>query len=132
KAIIGNGSLLLAGPYSDANGFALTLALATPFAALIARPALRAASFLLIASALLWTAGRTSIIAAALGLTLWVLMRHRSAVAARAVGAGAALVGAVLVVCTPFLHQNDPTAFSHRGLVWSVSLSDWRGGDYWF
>lgn len=130
KAIVGNGSQLLAGPYSDANGFALTLALAAPCALLIRRPLMRTGALALIGAALLWSAGRTSIIAMAVGLTVYVLVRQRSVFARRGIATATVILGAALVVGTPFIDRT-PAAFSMRGLVWSLSVSSWRSHHFW-
>ena len=130
KAIIGHGPLLLAGPYSDANGFALTLALAAPAALLIQRTGPRIAALSSIGLALLWSAGRTSLIAATAGIAVYFVTQGRSWRALRGIGLTAAVVGVGLVVLTPLL-EKSPTAFTSRGAVWTASLADWQHHHLW-
>lgn len=129
KAILGDGSLLLAGPYSAANTFGLTLALAAPCLLLLERRWVRAAGLFVIGFALLWTAGRTSILAAGAGLAVYFLtprIRPRRVFYGLVLAAGVALMGV-----TPFL-VDDAGAYTSRGLVWITSLDDWRGKHLWF
>ncbi len=129
KAIIG-GPLLLAGPYSDANGFALTLALAAPAALLIQRTGPRIVALSSIGFALFWSAGRTSLIAATAGVAVYFVTQGRSWRALRGIGLTAAVVGVGLVVLTPLL-EKSPTAFTSRGAVWTAGLADWQHHHLW-
>jgi hypothetical protein len=132
KAIIGNGHQLLAGPYSDANGFAITLALAAPCLLLVGSRPFRMAGFITIAAALLWAAGRTSLLAAAVGFSVYVFAGQAKGKIklVRLVGVVAAVAAFLFTVFTPFL-ETDPRAFTSRGLVWALSLSDWQHHHFW-
>lgn len=129
KAILGDGSLLLAGPYSAANTFGLTLALAAPCLLLLERRWLRVAGLLVIAYALLWTAGRTSLFAAGAGLAVYFLTPR---IRLRRLFYGLVLAaGTALAVATPFL-VDDAGAYTSRGLVWITSIDEWRRNHLWF
>jgi hypothetical protein len=132
KAIIGNGQQLLAGPYSDANGFAITLALAAPCLLLVGSRPLRIAGLIAIGLALLWAAGRTSLLAAAVGFSVYLFAgQARTKIKlVRLIGVAAAAVACLLTVLTPFL-ETDRRAFTSRGLVWALSLADWRHHHFW-
>lgn len=125
KTIIGHGPLLLAGPYGSANQLALSLALGAPCVLLLRSRATKILGLTLIGVALAWAAGRTSILAATVGLALYLLCRGRSARTRRAAGFTALFVGTLLVVVTPWYERN-PGAFTSRGVIWIQSLADWH------
>jgi hypothetical protein len=130
KSIVGHSSLLLAGPYSSSNSLALVLTLGTPCVLLFRSLRWRIATLSVIGVALLWTAGRTSIIAASVGIITWLVVaasvRH-----GRNLGLVIAGFGLALVSLTPLLERN-PRGFTDRGAIWLQSLSTWRHQDLWF
>jgi hypothetical protein len=125
KAIISHGPLLLAGPYDASNGLALSLALGSACVVLLRSARIRVLSFALIGAALLWSAGRTSILAGAVVLAVYSLSRGRSVQTLKRLGMAAVVAGTALVVWTPF-HETNPLAFSRRGMIWIASLSLWH------
>lgn len=125
KAIISHGPFLLAGPYNASNGLALTLALGSASVVMIRSARIRALGLALIGVALLWSAGRTAILAGAVVMSVYALSRGRSVQTLRLLGVSAVAIGVALVVWSPF-HETNPLAFSRRGLIWITSLSIWH------
>jgi hypothetical protein len=125
KAIIGHGPLLLAGPYNASNGLGLSLALGVPAVTLVPKQGLRALGLVLVFVALLWSASRTSILAATVATSLYLVSRVATARGVQLLGLGAVLVGVLLVVWTP-LRENDPYAFSRRGMIWIARRDVWH------
>ena len=125
KAIIGHGPFLLAGPYGSPNQLALSLALGAPCTLMFRSRAAQAIGLSLIGVALAWAAGRTSILAATVGVVVYVLCRGRSVRTKRVIASIAMSVGALLLILTPFYDQH-PQAFSSRGIIWIQSLASWH------
>jgi hypothetical protein len=131
KAIVGHGPFLLAGPYNSSNGLALSLALGAPCLLLVRSPVVRLGGLTVIGVALLWAAGRTSILALTIGMAVYAVTRGRSPRALQMAGSMTMVVGAALVVLTP-LREHNPEAFTRRGIIWILSLSNWRHHHLWF
>jgi hypothetical protein len=125
KAILGNGPQLLAGPYNASNGLALSLTFGAASVAVLRSARLRILGFALIGVALLWAAGRTSILATTVLVAVYVVTRGHSFRALQRWTLAAILVGTVLVIWTP-LNETNPLAFSQRGVIWITSLSNWH------
>lgn len=125
KSIIGHGPLLLAGPYNASNGLGLSLALGAPAVTVIPSRRLRLLGFGVLFVALLWSASRTSILAASVVIALYLLSRLTSVRGLQVLAVSAVLVGTALVVLTPLL-ENNAYAFSRRGMIWIASRSVWH------
>ncbi len=125
KSIIGHAPFLLAGPYGSSNHLALTLALGAPCVLLLQSWSARVIGLGLVAVALAWAAGRTSILAAAVGVTAFLVTERSSATSARAIVRVLFVVGVLLAAWTP-LREHDPAAFTDRGVIWIRSLAEWR------
>lgn len=121
KAIIG-GNALLAGVYTHPNELGLVLGLGAPAVLLLRSRPGRVLGFAAVGFALLWSASRTGVVAACLGLVVtWWLRRERGGPGVpTALFAG----GALLTVLTPLL-TSDPLAYSKRGVIWLASLHVW-------
>ncbi len=135
KAILPWG--LLVGFYSHSNTLGQSLALGLPMVLLIPRRVLRAVLVGVVLFALLWSASRTTwvaVIVACAGAGLTLLLPG----ALRKIAAATAMTGAVLTASlVPWL-DDDPTAFSSRGIVWittreAFEATPWFGrGSNWF
>lgn len=122
KAII--GGRLLAGPFGHPNLLGGVLALGTPALAIIPRPRLRLAGFVVVYLVLLWASSRTAIVAATVAAVAYgsLSWNHRLGGALSRV---LVVVGLFLVIWTP-LATTDPLAFSQRGQIWMAALDYWR------
>ncbi|WP_191905667.1 O-antigen ligase family protein [Microbacterium caowuchunii] len=119
KAII--GSSILAGPYGHSNQLGLNMALGLPFVAWTTRGFGRVGAIGLVGLVLLWSASRTSILVAVavLIITLVTLWAHRAA--SRVLVLWAAVAAFVAMVALPLIND-DPTAFTQRGMIWQQGL----------
>ncbi|QZS54689.1 O-antigen ligase family protein [Rhodococcus opacus] len=124
KALI--GSQLLAGPYGHSNTLGMALALGLPFVLLIRPRWLKFAGVAVVASALVWTASRTSITTAAIVLMLTfaaMLLSSRAIARWGSIGIVAALVTMLYI---PLSTLGDPTAYSQRGRIWIAIYQTWQ------
>lgn len=115
---------ILAGVYPSGNNLGVALALGLPAVLALRRPLLRWSAFAVVVLALAWTTSRTSWVAAAVTVAVWVALRfagrRRDQLAALVL---AALGTASLVL--PFVTR-DPTAFTNRATYWVAGLEAWR------
>jgi len=122
KTIIGSGDLL-AGMFTHPNELGLVLALGAPAVLLLRSRAGRYAGLAIVLVAILWSASRTAMVAAAVSLLVlrWATQPRRHRLFAAVVA-----LGAFLTVLTP-LTTTDPYAYSKRGQIWTASLEHWQG-----
>lgn len=118
KAIIGDR--LLAGPFNHGNELGIALALGTVFVFSSRSWRARCGQAIFVVS-LLWSASRTSLLAA--GLTVLVLL-----VLARGWIRRTGLIATTLwiVVIVLPLQTTDPESFTTRGRIWLASRSFWN------
>lgn len=125
KALITSGPELLAGPYNHPNSLGLVLALGSPAILAIPRRRVRTLGLAMVAPAVLWSASRTSVIALAIVLLVYLVARFSSVARFRAIGAAAIVAGLVISAWLPFDVMN-PLAYSQRGAIWIASRDIWR------
>lgn len=125
KALLTSGPELLAGPYNHSNSLGLVLALGSPAVLAIPRRAVRLTGLGAVTLAVVWSSSRTSVLALAVILGLYSLIRYVRAPHLRLVGGALFLAGAALAAYIPF-RETDPFAFSQRGAVWIASQDIWR------
>ncbi|PVY26697.1 hypothetical protein C7458_11417 [Williamsia muralis] len=118
KAIF--GETLLAGPFASPNTLGLLLALGLPAVWAFRRRSSSVVCSLLIGVALLWSASRSSIIAALCALLCLILVRRGFT----RIAAMVPVVALAVVVILPIL-TTDSTAFTGRGRIWLGSMEQW-------
>ena len=123
KVFIGNA--LLAGPYSNSNVLGMVLALGLPAVFLVKSHISRSAGIGLILWALVWSASRTSIAAALVVVTLWLLCRLLPRRAGRLVAGMVIAAGVAVVMWLPF-HATSITEYNYRGQIWLASRATWQ------
>jgi O-antigen ligase len=124
---------LLEGFLSQPNNLGQLLIIGFPAVLLLRRGPLRYLYTGVIGLALIWTASRSTIYAAGIGVlvTLVCLWARRSSpTVRRAVSALSVLMMTVVLVALPLL-TTDPEDFSNRGYIWHISLQAWTGSP-WF
>jgi len=129
KAILPWG--LLTGFLTQPNTLGKFLVLGLPAVFLIPRRKLRASGMALCLFAIVWSASRTSLYAAAAACALaMVLTVVVSPLARKSIGALAIVLAMGAGCILPFLHTS-PTAFTNRSFIWQASLPYWHL-DPWF
>jgi len=116
---------VLVGPLSNGNNLGQLLTLGLPTVFLVRRRLHAAVLATLTLAALVWTASRSSLLAAAVVLVTALLLRAGDRPWRRVV-AGCVLLALVTTVVALPLSTSDPTAFSNRGGIWAASLDYWR------
>lgn len=121
KALLPFG--ILVGPFTSGNNLGQVLAAGVTMVALLPRR-WRVPAALLVASALVWTSSRSSLIA----VTVAFLVALACAAVAPAVRSGLAALAGVLALTvmtvTPLVTRDD-LAFTNRGFIWRGSLDAW-------
>lgn len=117
KAIV--GGTLLSGMFNHSNTLGAVAVLILPLVFLFRRRSTVIFSVAVTLAALLWSASRTSIIAAIAMALAWVavLLLRRSNRLAVSVVSLAVITASFLVALVPFVTE-DPTAFTSRGQIW--------------
>jgi hypothetical protein len=119
KALIFGAAL--AGPFTTANVLGRALVLGLPFVLAIPRRSIKRIGIFMVVLALLWTASRTSLIAAAAVSAGFFLLRARWMQRMKwrlAAGCGPLILSALV----PYLGWPD-NAFTARGFIWRLSKS---------
>lgn len=125
KALLGDH--LLAGAFTHPNLLGLFLALSAPFVLLLRRWFW---GLSVVALALIWSASRTALLAAAVAFGLGVLFLVVSRRWQRILGGLATLVAFGLVVYIPF-STTDPAVLTRRGEIWIYSLAHLGDQSLW-
>lgn len=124
KAIL--GSTTLGGPFPHSNTLGVVMVLGAPTVLLIERRWLQWPGLALVAVTIVWSASRTSIVAAILFLIAFIVMRALSNPSARRAAAWVAIAGSATMVVWLPLTTTLQDAFSGRGRVWFASLGRWE------
>ncbi|MBM7462086.1 O-antigen ligase family protein [Microbacterium dextranolyticum] len=120
KAIV--GGTLLSGMFNHSNTLGAVAALTLPLVFLFRRRMTVFLSIIFTFCALIWSASRTSMIAAIAMAFAWFVVRlfRRSNRVSVAVVSFVLIASLLLVAITPFV-TDDPTAFTSRGQIWIFS-----------
>ncbi|MEW1957301.1 O-antigen ligase family protein [Kineococcus sp. NPDC059986] len=113
---------VLVGPFTNGNNLGQVLSLGLPTVLLLRRRPVAWAVGLLVVAALVWSASRSSLAAAAAALGCAAALRLVPTGLRVAAGAAAVLGSVGAVVLLPLV-TSSPTAFSNRGLIWNLSLA---------
>lgn len=123
KSLIGQGAL--AGPFPHSNTLGVLLALTLPSVLLLGSRRRQAVGFVVVATAIVWTASRTSWLAGGivlLALLTLALIRSQRARRSLVWVSSACIVAVVVVVPSS---TNSPLAFTERGRIWLASFDRW-------
>jgi O-antigen ligase len=128
---------LLVGIFSDANNLGQFIAMGLPAVMLIRARGWRIVIALCSLFALVWSASRSSMVAVALSIVVYLIV-SRTRAHSRAFVAFLLLGIAFAAVCILPLITHDPTAFTNRGYIWQASQAAWAqhplfgNGSNWF
>ncbi len=122
---------LLIGFLTQPNSLGKFLVLGLPAVFLIPRAKWRVAGIALTVFAIVWSASRTSLYAAAAACTIAIVLAVVTSPRARKALGGLAIVLSMGVVCALPLLPTEPTAFTNRSFIWQASLPYWQL-DPWF
>ncbi|MCI4658237.1 O-antigen ligase family protein [Cryobacterium zhongshanensis] len=114
---------LLAGPYSHPNVLGLALSMGLPFVFLIHNRFALIVGILSTLFAVGWSGNRCSMLAAAIAILVFMLVRWRPETRLRPLAILA--VGAYLTCVIPVM-TTDTADYSLRGQIWIESLKSWR------
>lgn len=118
---------VLAGPFTHPNQLGSFLALGLPSVLLLRNPYWRVAGVVCIATAVLWSASRTSLMTVVVVLAIYTISRrhHFGAHSRRAIAVGTTSLALMTMIALPLLIGSS-SAFNERGQVWIASLSRWE------
>lgn len=128
KQIVPGG--ILVGVFTQGNNLGQFVALGLPAVLLIRNRTHRLVLVTFSTVAVVWSASRGAMLALAVGMVAYAIVRLASPVLRWLLAPLAILVPMVVVCAVPLLTTTD-TAFTNRGLVWLNSLKAWRA-DIWF
>ncbi|GEM_PF-7103966 len=123
KALV--GKRLLAGPFGQDNQLGMFMAGGLPFVWLIDKKKIRRFGVLLVATALLLSGSRTSMIAVGVMALVVLLIRAARTRGSQVVAVWVAIAIVVGIVVILPVTTSDPAAYSDRGQIWIYSRIVW-------
>lgn len=116
---------IVAGPYPSGNNLGVALAVGLPTVLAFRNRWTRLAAATLVGAALVASASRTSVVAAALAVLVWGAVHlARSAATSRRLATASLVAAAATWVVLPLLTR-ESSAFTNRGGYWIASLQAW-------